>query len=340
MRRRIMQNLSAARSQKPRPERAEPRLLPQNAPLPFRRPAAANAGILSATREDEPPAPIPTKLLGVDRRPATSARPVRALPFLAVAGLVALAVTVLAGVGFLMFTAPAKETVAASGSNAAEAPPAYHEPGPTSPETTTSRAAAAAVIPRPTLAQQTVPDNAAPKSQSNVAPSQPPAPPASAPPAPAAGPAERPVMATSGAAERPATATSGAAERPATATSGAAERPAMATPATNIATRSASTTAQDAASDRRAVSPATSEHRHTHTRIVARHAHFHSAREARASEQQARSARFPTPRASEQAASFERLVTQLTQPGKPVDQSLSPPAPGAPDPFAQPASDK
>jgi hypothetical protein len=37
----------------------------------------------------------------------------------------------------------------------------------------------------------------------------------------------------------------------------------------------------------------------------------------------------------DQAASFDRLMNQLTGPTRPADQSLSPPAAGAPDPFAQ-----
>lgn len=46
------------------------------------------------------------------------------------------------------------------------------------------------------------------------------------------------------------------------------------------------------------------------------------------------------PQQAEQAASFDRLVNQLTQPTLPAGQSLTPPAPGTVDPFAQPASDR
>ncbi len=308
---RIIRNLSIAPSQEPRPERAEPRLLPSNAPMPLRRPAAANPGILSATREDEPNLLMSPALAGADRRPVTAmSRPAGVFPYLVVAGLVDLAVGAFAGVRFLMLTMPSTEMAAAARGDAAVPPHANPEPEPTSPQATTSHPAAPAAIPSPPPAHPMAADNADAKSPGNVAPASSPTPPSGAAPvspAPASGHAASP------------------------ATSHAAA-------ATKVAAQSAAA-AGGSPSDHPAAPRPTGNHRSAHTRIAERRSHARSLPEMRSPAPHSRSASTLTSPQSEPATSFDRLVTQLTEPAKPVDQSLTPPAPGAADPFAPRPSD-
>jgi hypothetical protein len=311
MRGRIIPNLSIAPSRELGPERAEPRLLPANAPLPFRRPATATPGILSATREDEPKPPMSPALSVADRRPApATARPRRALAYFAVAGLIAIAVSAAAGVGFVRFTAPSKETVAAVGRDAAEPPQADRQPWPISPEATTPHLAAPAAIPSPPLAQQAAAANVEPKSQGNAARALLPTLPSSAAPASAAPVSRR---AASPATARAAAATSVAARPPPAAGDSPPDHPAAPRPIGN--------------------------HRPAHARTAERRIHSRSPSEVRSPEPRSRPAHSSTLPQSDQAASFDRLVTRLTAPTTAVDQVLTPPAPGAADPFAQPPQD-
>ncbi len=309
MRGRIIPNLSIAPSREPRPERAEPRLLPANAPLPFRRPATANPGILSATREDEAK-PMSPALSVADRRPApATARPRRGLAYFAVAGLIAIAVSAAAGVGFVRFTAPSKETVAAVRRDAAEPPQADRQPWPISPEATPPHLAAPAAIPSPPLAQQAAAANVEPKSQDNAARALLPTLPSSAAPASAAPVSGRAVSPTAQAA----------------APTSVAPLPAPA--------------AGDSPPDHPAAPRPTGNHRAAHARTAERRIHSRSLSEVRSPEPHSRPAHSSTLPQAEQATSFDRLVTRLTAPPAPVDEALTPPAPGAADPFAQPPQD-
>jgi hypothetical protein len=303
----IIPNLSIAPSREPPAERTEPRLLPVNAPLLFRHPAAPDPGILFAAREDDPkPAMGPAPLVA-DRRPAAPAsRPVRALPFVVIAALIALGAA--AGVGSLMFRAPSGETVSAPKGTVAEQRQTTTEPGPTPPEAATPHPAASAATPSLPPAQPAA-DNTETKSQGNVAQAASPTTPSAPPPksaAPAPGPASKAV-------------TPQVAE--------AAKIAAQPAPATG-----------DSPGGRPAVRHSRGDHRPAHPRVAERHVLPRSRSEVRLPAPRTLSTQSATQPQPDQAASFGRLVTQLTAPTKSIDQSLSPPAPDAADPFAAPAS--
>jgi hypothetical protein len=287
----------------PRPERAEPRLLPLNEPRPFGRAVSVSRGNLSATQDEDRNFAPPLAISAIDRPPApAAARPIGSPFHLVLAGVVILAIGAVGGVAFLRFIGPAQESVTAALPAAATSPQADGKAGPVSPPASMPHPAAAAIIPSPPLARHAEAANAAPKSPQ-----------------------------------------AGAAAVPAPASGHAPDRP------TAIAAKTkAAAAATGLVRDHRAVSPSASDHRFGHTRIAARHAHPGPLREAgplkppprsarssalRQSERPSRSAR-SSGTASDQAASFARLMTQLTEPTKPADQSLSPPAAAAADPFA------
>jgi hypothetical protein len=345
MRGRIPDNLSILRSREPRPERAEPRLYPADAPLPFRRPAIGSATSLSASPEDEPESMISPAVSALDRRPAPAARRVGAVPYLAVAGLVVLAAGGVAGMRLLVPTPSGRVTAVAAADGAATPPQASGGSGAASPGTAASPPAVAVAIPSAPVAPHAAADSGTSKSPENVAPVISPRPSVSAAHAPAATTSEHIADPASKAA----------------ATTKVAAEP----------TGPAKDTARDSAAARRTASPPTGAHRPARIRIAEPHAHVRDAREvrsgepksgstrtavARQSEGPSRSAQILAPRQVDQAASFDRLMNQLTestkpaeqtrpaektQPGaqteqtRPAEQMLTPPAAGAPDPFSQ-----
>ena len=344
MRGRTPDNLSILRSREPRPERAEPRLYPADAPLPFRRPAIDSAASLSASPEDEPASVMSPTVSALDRRPAPAARRVGALTYLAVAGLVVLAAGGVAGVRLLVPTPSAPVTAAASIGDAATPPEAKGGPGP-GPGVATSPPAAVAIPGVPRVPPSAA-NNAAAKSQRDVV-----------------APVVRPQSSVS-AAHAPAATTS---EH----TAGPASKAAAATKVAAEPAGPAKDTARDSAPAHRAASPLIGAHRPARIRIAEPHAHVRTARDARTPESKSsstrttlarqperppRSAQISAPGQVDQAASFDRLMNQLTasakpaeqtrpaqksQPGgqaeqtRPAEQMLTPPAAGAPDPFSQ-----
>jgi hypothetical protein len=299
-----------ARPQEPSRERAEPRLVPPDVLRPLRRSPIADPGVLSAPRDSEPTPLKSPAISPADRLPIAAARhPAGLLPYFALAGFATLAIGIVAGIWFLQPEAPAKNTVIVSGQAAAELPRANRAPGPISPEASRSAVIATSATPSVPGTKPPTANYAAPKPQANAGQAAPPAsldnkPPALAAPLPGHG-AGSPVAATNIAAPPPAHAK-----------------------------------AKDSTGDHHTMSPATGYHRPVHARAEPRHARLRTARNDRSPAPLSPSAQTATPRESDQAASFDRLMTQLTEPNKPAGQSLTPPAAGAVDPFAQPASGK
>lgn len=79
--------------------------------------------------------------------------------------------------------------------------------------------------------------------------------------------------------------------------------------------------------------PTTGNHRPDRSRTTARRTHPRFGGEPHTPRPHSRSVQHAPPRPAQQAASFDRLVNQLTEPTPPVGQSLTPPAAGASDPF-------
>jgi hypothetical protein len=312
---RIFQNLSfSARPPEPKPERAEPRLVLPNAPRPLHRPPAADLSVLSATRYDEPKPLISPAISPADRLPVAAARrPAGLLSLFAFAGFVALVVGGLAGIGFLQIAALTKHAVAVSGRDAAQ-PPADHAPAPTPPEAGTSPPVATAAIPGAFAAKPPPVHDAAPKPQVAQAPQ--PVSPSSKPP-----PSVPPALAALARGQGSGSLVSAAAATDSTAPP----------PPTHAK-------AKDIAEDHQAMSPPTGYHRPVHARAEPRHVRLRAAHKGGSPAPQSPPAQLSTPGQPDQAASFDRLVTQLTEPTKHGAQSLTPPPTGAPDPFARPAS--
>jgi hypothetical protein len=335
----IIRSLSFSRARPPRADRAEPRLLPPDAPLPFRRPGDQNPGILSTTPDDAPPPPTAPAIFIADLRPAAPRRPAGSLRDLALAGCVVLGVGAVAGAGFMLLTPPSTE----SGGSAAHNAP---EPAPPNPPAPPASSAAAATAATATAAIPGAAD--APPAGTRRSPAAPPA---------AAAPDLPPVAHPQSLPGRPSAAKAARAYSP------VAKFPRTAVSATGVPAKPIAAEAHSVPDNRTAVPP-TEMRRPAHPRTVARHVRLEGARGNRGGEPQSRSARFAAarqplpPRPSErpagsarssappqadQAASFDRLMNQLTGPGRlaaPTDQSLSPPAAGAPDPFGQRGFDK
>ena len=305
---RIFQNLSfTARPRNPKPERAEPRLVSPNAPRPLHRPTAGDPSVLSATRYDEPKPLISPTIFPTDRLPvAAGSRPAGLLSLFAFAGLVALVVSGLAGIGFLQIAALTKHTVAVSGRDAA-GPQADQAPAPIPPEAVAPPVATAA-IPGASAPKPPPVHDAAPKPQVAQAP-------------PPASPGNKPL----------ASASPGQGQGAGLSASAAAATDMTPPPPTHAQ-------AKDATEDHQAMNRPAGYHRLVHARAEPRHAHLRSAHSGRSPAPQSPSAQPSTPGQRDQTASFDRLVTQLTEPAKHADQSLTPPVTGAPDPFARPGS--
>lgn len=296
----------------PRPPREEPRLVPPDRPSPFPRPTNPDPEFGSGVADGEPGiVTLPTLRVADRSAAAPSRRAAGSLPFLAIAGCVAIAIVAIVGVGFLRFAAPENAAATASGHDFSSATPVKTEPAtaPPAPAAATSALPAAipaqpapVTAPAPKLPQDVA--TAPPPSPSGNAPSQDVA--AAAPPSPSGdGPSGR------------AASVSAAGEK--TVSTAAARSLAAAPPV-----EGAQSGAEHSAGH---FSPKIS--RTIHTRAAARHIHLRSAHLARPPEPQPR----PAPRSSDQAASFDRLMGQLTGPAKPAGAVLTPPDAGAPDPF-------
>lgn len=354
------------RSHRPRADRAEPRLLPGDAALPFRRPAGADPET-PATPNSEPEVLTLPAIVAADlRRPAAAGHVAATLPFLAIAGSVVLAIVALVGAGFLRFAAPVNDLATAAGHNLASPQHANSQPGSAVPvpapatsfaspqhangqpgpavpapaastSTTTSQPAPIAAAAGPQAPHPTAIDPAA-KPQAAVAPAPPPALPTGAPSAPH--PAALDPAAKSQAAVAPAPPPALPASPP----------PAKAASVSDTATKAAAPTDSNVAApspsattaplpERAATNSSPALHRPVHSRAERRHPHQRSVHRARAPEPQSRSARTGAER-PDQAASFDRLMNQLTEPTSPrpaPDRSLTPPAAGSPDPFGSSA---
>ena len=298
----------AARPPDTRPARQEPRLVPPKAPQPLRRSSNGNPSVVSTTGDDEKQFLMSPAVSPADRPPvAVGRRAAGLVPLFALAGFVALVVSCLAGIGVLHFGSPAKNNITISGREAA-GPQADRAPAPIPPEANASQPIATTAIPGVSDAKPPPAHDAAP--QPRVAQTPPPASPSSKPPTPA--------VLTPG--------------------DGAGSSN-SATAATEIAAQPPTqTNAKNAAAAHHTVSLPTGYHRPPHARAEPRHAHLRAAHKDRSPAPQSPAAQPSTSGQRDQAASFDRLVTQLTEPAKHTDQSLTPPPTGAPDPFARPAS--
>jgi hypothetical protein len=326
----MFRNLSFSRAHPPRRDRAEPRLLPANAPLPFRRPAdqdptsfsaIRNEGV-SATRGDEPrPSPAPV-IFTADQRPPPDVRHrARPLRELALAGCIVLGVGAVAGAGFLLLAPPQTDSAGPTARNVSEpaASNSSASPTPSAP----SSASATAAIPNASDTQHGATGHSAAPSPAGAAPEMPAAVRPEAPPnntsakaMPAPSPAPKPA-------------------RTAIAATHVAAEPPAAKP--------------HPAPDKRAAVPQIEARRPVHPRPAVRHVRLEAAHETpppqakfdaaqsppRPPERPAPTALSSTSPQMDQAASFDRLINQLTGPARPPDQALTPPAPGLPDPFAQ-----
>ncbi len=331
MRGEILRNLSFSRARPPQADRTEPRLVPANALLPFRRAPDQNP-VLSTRLDDEPSLPV-ANITGDQRAVPAATRPAGPLRELALAGCIVLGVGIVAGAGFLLLPLPSTESADTTAPNSRGPSPANPPAAPTPSAAEATTATATATIPGGSNAQHAGADHSA-------APAPPVAAPVSLPAAPVK--------------ESPAEAAVAAAP--------AVKSPKTAVAATDV---SAAPPAAEAhpAPDKRAAAPQTEMHRPAHLRRAVRHARLEAARDTRPPQPQSHSAQFPAARrplpsqsserpvrsarpstsaGADQAASFDRLINQLTGPARPApaDQALSPPAADAPDPFAQRAPDK
>jgi hypothetical protein len=300
---------------KSRPERAEPRLFPASGVRPIA-PPAADAQVASPVgtgRRVPVLSPTPSAL----DRPATGKPGLRAsmLAFLALVGLVAIGVIGASyGIGLSLLPGPARQTVAAS------EPKSAPLPAPISPDAGTTRVtAAAAAIPDPPAAPRPAAGAATTPPPIQAVQAAPPAAPSSVSPPPAV----------------------------------PAPKPASIPLASPVAARDAAPappSPRKAASYHAAGHPPARHLQPEHARTASREAHFRSARDdASPAPRQSRLASSLTP-PPDQTQSFDRLVSQLTRQTQPADQTpparpalpagqfqdqtLTPPRPDQPDPFA------
>jgi hypothetical protein len=289
-----------------RPDSAEPRLFPGHEPRPINPTAVASAGPLSAGGDEARIAVASPTISAADRPRTTAGLPTGTLLYLALVGLIATAtIGAFFGVGFLLLAAPAKETVAAS------EPSSARPSAPISSQTGTPHPVAAAAIPDPSPVQPPPANETAPL------------PPIKAP--------QHLLPASAGSV--PPTHTAPASEP-------APSSQVSAVASTDIATGSVSSP-EGAASDHAVRSPSTRHRRLDPSRTASRYPHHRSARNGRSPEQPHRFAQSSTLPQAGQTGSFDQLLTQLTgQTKPPVDQALTPPPAGQPDPFAQAVSNR
>jgi hypothetical protein len=380
------------RAKAPLPQRSEPRLIPDNAPLPFRRSADAQPGTLSANRDDGPKSSVVAAPFASARRPpAATGRPSGSLSHIAIAGFVILAVAAVVGAGFVLFTALAVNPTADAGRNPAQPASGNRATASVSPQIAASASpqikasppAAPVGIPGASPARHAKAESSPPKSHIGIARTTPASPASSSaePTAPPAAPgvpsAQNATVETSPskshdevAQKAPPTSSPAEPAAPPAAAGVSSAQPAIVTTsppkwrdevaqtapqATNparpaevsgvpnlpnpvVATRDVPPQPAPAPGGTSAdYSSATVPHRmlrHAHTRTTElRHKHRVTAHVARsAPHAPPREAQSSTPG---QAGSFDQLMTELASPNKPPPQALTPPAAGAPDPFAR-----
>jgi hypothetical protein len=299
----------------PRPERAEPQLFPASGVRPID-PPVANSQVDSPVRTGGhvpvlSPTPSARDRLAIGKPELLAST----LAFLALVGLVAISVIGASyGIEFSLLSRPARQTVTAS------EPKSAPIPAPISPDAgTTHVAAAAAAIPDPPAAPQPAaaaatdpPPIKAVQTVLPAVPSSVSSPPAVPAPKPASTPAASPVAARDAAPPPP--------------------------------------SLRKAASYHAAGHPPGRRLQPEHARTASREAHFQSARDdASPAPRQPRLARSLTP-PPDQTQSFDQLVSQLTRQTQPADQipparqalpagqfqnqTLTPPRPDQPNPFA------
>ena len=347
----VFQNLSfGSRSQEVTRERAEPRLLPASAPIEFRRPANANLGILSASREQAPKSAIAPALSVVERHPPSPSEPIPgSVRSMVIAGCVAFVIAGIASAGFLWLRTPPGEPANLAAHGSPEAAQTDHALAPASPVLATTHAAAA--IPRPAALPRAVSSITASKPRGDVPQT-----------------VSRTALSDRTLAATPGEKTTSPHHRP-IATTTQQHR------ATIIAT----------APDHRVMAPAPAIHRPSPLRTEARHTHVRLAHDVRSSQSETPALRPPISEAARpsrtadsstvqppnQASAFDQLLANLTGSAKPAaaaanqgstpppagsttgfdqllahltgspkpadrasGQTLTPPAAGSPDPFA------
>ncbi len=298
----------------PRPEPAEPQLFPASSVRPID-PPVADAQVASPVGTGgHVPVLSPTPFAPDRLATGKPKLPASTLAFLALVGLVAIGVIGASyGIGFSLLSGPARQT-------AASEPKSAPLPAPISPAVGTTRVtAAAAAIPNPPAAPQPATAAATAPPPIKAVQTVPPAIPSSVSPPPAV-PALKPA--------------------PIPAASPVAAHDAAPPPPSP----------RKAASYHAAGHPAERHLQPEHARTASREAHFRSARDdAAPAPRQSRLARSLTP-PPDQTQSFDQLVSQLTRQTQPADQkpparqalpagqfqdqTLTPPRPDQPDPFA------
>ena len=265
MARGVLRNLSfASRSQSQSVrERAEPRLLAGNAPLPFRRPAEPSSEASSAARDAAQAAAVAPQIAAGDRR--QQAPEPNFLRYTALAGGIVFAIAGVASAGFLLLTTPTKETISAAPSSNPSGPlNTDHDGKSVSPDAVSTHPAATAIIPEPPTpaaapAGDTISDSPSglPRTSPTSTTSAPPFPIAAVTAAKPAGPAHT-----------------------------APARP-------RVSERhAAAAAAPEARPNRGVVSAPADTHRPLHSRIVERHRNFRSVRELRSSKSEPQSGPF------------------------------------------------
>jgi hypothetical protein len=322
-------------------DRVEPELGPQSeirTPDPT---AVSNISMFPGTKVEgvmpgaSPPNSTPSPRILIAGLPPGS------LLYLVLVGLVAIAIVgVFFGAGFSLLAPPAKQTIADAGTRGPKIPPPRSDPAqadrkaaPVSQETAPLQSAAVAALPGfPPTRRQAV-GEAPPPQQSKATQSSPPVPPPGEPPAqtpsapepasispvsPASQTGPNPFAEENAGplGDRPAHAAQG---KRSTATQGRAR-------ATAGHTRSAHHSRRLDREERAAL--------REQQRILS------AAMDRAHRENFTDAAQSSAPPRAKHRRSFDELVTQLTGESKPVDQSLTPPAPGQPDPFAQRVGNK
>lgn len=372
MRSEVLRNLSLVkRPPEMQPDRAEPRLFPVSEPVPLRRPASPNLGDLSVTRaENRKPAVGLSAVSALDRPPASAAaRPKLTLSSITLAGAVVLAVSAIGAAGLLRSIGPAKETGNAAPSTATIQPQVDSQSQPVAAPAPPPNPSALPAIPTPPPTKQATADTAvsrAPKSPNNVVPGAKPLPVSALPISAAA--ATRRIAAhptSTGAPTNPLASPAPAAREAAQGHRGAIAsssdehlahpqivarhirlRPyheARALDPPSPVVHQAESSKPEPGTIHRSEAPKPAARVTREVRAADRQSH--PAHEIRSQQPQPRSTEAAAPRQADQAASFARLMTQLTQPSSdakpaapaatPGASALTPPAAGAADPFAE-----
>jgi hypothetical protein len=312
----ILGNLSLRPERELPPDRVEPRLFPASRTRPLE-PAAPFAEEVSRVGVDGRVSSASPTISAPDRLTPGRAEPSPGtLLSLALVGLVATAIIgAFFSIGLLLLSGPAKQTIAASEPVSAR-PPAPRPAGTGTPHpATTSTAPLPSVVPHPAASEVKPPPQT--KTVQAVAPPVP-----SSSPSPTAVPPPKP-------------ASIGAVPPVAARDAGAPPSPLL---------------PQKPAAYHAAGHPPPRHLQSEHTRTAARAPHLRSAHDgASPALRQARTARSMTP-PPDQTRSFDQLVSQLTGQTKPADQdpptrraqsagpfqgqTLTPPPPDQPDPFA------